>query len=208
MKKAIFFIDGFNLYHAIACRPLLSPYKWLDMRGLASAFTRTDEIIREIYYFSALAYWRPHSAARHRLLINVYRDLGLKIVLGKFIEKPRRCSNCGYSWITHEEKRTDVNIGVKMLDLAYKNAFDVAFLVTGDGDLVPAIQHIRADFPQKEVKLVVPYGRSAKELTKYCNFKIRMKLDHISRNRLPDTYKTHDGLEISCPDKWKFPVTT
>jgi hypothetical protein len=31
MERAIFFVDGFNLYHAIAANPKLRKYKWFNL---------------------------------------------------------------------------------------------------------------------------------------------------------------------------------
>ncbi len=54
-QRVISFIDGFNLYHAVASlqRPEL---KWLDLRSLSKVFlgSLSEELI-QIFYFSAYA---------------------------------------------------------------------------------------------------------------------------------------------------------
>ena len=46
-----------------------------------------------------------------------------------------------------EEKRTDVNIGIHMVDDAYQQRCDHEIVVSGDSDLVSAIKMVRQRFP-------------------------------------------------------------
>jgi hypothetical protein len=55
-----------------------------------------------------------------------------------------------------EEKRTDVNIAVYMLDDAYQDVCDQFVLITGDSDLVPVIKTIKLRFPAKKVLVYIP----------------------------------------------------
>jgi hypothetical protein len=41
----------------------------------------------------------------------------------------------GYVCTTHHEKMTDVNIAVELLTDAFQDSFDVALLISADGDL-------------------------------------------------------------------------
>lgn len=41
--------------------------------------------------------------------------------MGKFKEKDRSCNICSSMWNAHEEKETDVNIALYILDEAYQN---------------------------------------------------------------------------------------
>ena len=55
-----------------------------------------------------------------------------------------------------EEKRTDVSIGIWMLDDAYQDRCDNLILVSGDSDLVPAVQMVKSRFPLKKILVYVP----------------------------------------------------
>jgi uncharacterized LabA/DUF88 family protein len=83
-------------------------------------------------------------------------------VLGNFKKKSVECrvALCTFAgkkfFATQEEKRTDVNIAVYMLDDAYRNLADTFALVSGDSDLVPPIRAIRNRFPDKRVIVYVP----------------------------------------------------
>ena len=203
--RVIFFIDGFNLYHSIDGKPELHKYKWLDIRGLTSAFVKKSQSVVDIYYFTAYAYWDADKVKRHKDLVEIYQDMGIKVVLGVFRDRPRKCHRC-YKWFqVPEEKRTDVNIAIRLLDLAYKNAFDTACIISGDSDLIPAVEMVRSNFPTKNFKVIIPIGRKAKELTKACgghNNKAKIKEKHLSCNLLADPYTTSGGRSISKPLSW------
>ena len=43
----------------------------------------------------------------------------------------------------YTEKRVDVSIAVDMVTMAYSGQYDVAYLLSADGDFVPAVQAVR-----------------------------------------------------------------
>jgi len=206
MKKGVLLIDGFNLYHSLDNNPAYHRYKWLDLKGLANAFVQKSEVITEIYYFTSLAKWNRAKVEKHKLLLNSYYDLGIKVIMGEFRNRPRTCPICRKQYNSKEEKRTDVNIAVTLLDLAHNNKFDCAFILSGDSDLIPAISYVKNNFRGKTIKVIVPIGGRAEELTKVCggnSFRIHLKEDHLKRNLLPDPFLLKNGDKISCPPEWK-----
>ncbi|MFL1587059.1 NYN domain-containing protein, partial [Stutzerimonas stutzeri] len=64
---------------------------------------------------------------------------GVSIDYGHFLSRPARCRSCGAKWQRNEEKKTDVNIAVRLLEDAFDDLFDVAIIVSGDSDLAPPI---------------------------------------------------------------------
>ena len=126
-ERIVCFVDGFNLYHAIHAigKPHL---KWLDLRLLFSHLTRSkSQIITQILYFSAFPTWKPASYHRHRLYVTALSATGVTPVMGQFKNKPKQCQKCGTQWVNHEEKETDVNIALAILDLSYRDQYDHAF---------------------------------------------------------------------------------
>jgi uncharacterized LabA/DUF88 family protein len=209
--RTIVFVDGFNLYHSLDGVPEYHKYKWLNIKGLAQSFlTRSHEII-QVMYFTALATWHPDrgKVERHKKLIEVYRDMEIRVVEGVFRETQRKCGVCQQTYVSHEEKRTDVNIAVSMVDLAYKDAYDVACLISGDSDLIPAIRMVRDNFPVKSVRLIIPIGRKADELKRACggdHFASQITQRHLAGNQLPDPYETvlfDKGRLINRPYSWQ-----
>lgn len=55
-----------------------------------------------------------------------------------------------------EEKRTDVRIAVQMLLDAFEDRCDNLILVSGDSDLVPAVNAVKSRFPNKKVIVYIP----------------------------------------------------
>ncbi|MEI6504042.1 MAG: NYN domain-containing protein, partial [Armatimonadota bacterium] len=59
--------------------------------------------------------------------------------LGRFKAKTLTCPLCGRRFVRYEEKETDVALGVDLVELVSQELRDTAVLVSGDGDLVPAV---------------------------------------------------------------------
>ena len=90
VERVACFIDGFNLYHAIARlgRPHL---KWLDLPRLMQRYVHAaSQRIDAIYYFSAYADWLPAARRRHRAYVAALGAQGVAPVMGKFKAKDRR----------------------------------------------------------------------------------------------------------------------
>lgn len=71
-------------------------------------------------------------------------------ILGRYKKKSVKCLVQICSVIqkdrifkSQEEKRTDVNIAVSMLDDTYQNLCDHLIVVSGDSDLVPAVNMVK-----------------------------------------------------------------
>ncbi len=158
-ERVVCFVDGFNLYHSIddLSRPHL---KWVDLWSLSEVFIRpkTQQLVR-VYYFTAYALWMPDKVRRHRAYIAALRARGVIPILAKFKNKDRKCPKCSHRWIGHEEKETDVNLALAMLNGAYRNEYDHAFLITRDSDITPALRLVRETFPRKGITAIAPPRR-------------------------------------------------
>ena len=96
--------------------------------------------------------------------------------------------------MAHEEKETDVAIGITMLNDAHKGYFERAYLVPRDSDLMPAIRMIRVEFPTKEIVAVAPplMGHSNDLLT-VCHAKKKINARQVWACLLPREVKKADG---------------
>lgn len=204
------FIDGFNLYHAIDdLRPRANYLKWVDLRGLASAFIKpSTEELADVFYFSAYATWIPDAYARHRAYVKAVLATGVTPVLGQFKNKDRQCLGCKRTWTAHEEKESDVNLAIHLVQHAHLNNFDKALVMTADSDLCPAIRMVLSQFPEKEVQILVPPNRYdiSRELRGLATaVKIRQK--HLKRNLLPATvHGNNRKISIQRPKKYQPPA--
>lgn len=204
-EKVVFLIDGFNLYHSIKEDPRLRPLRWLDIPGLAASLVRKNQELASIYYFTALALWDPEKVARHKRLIRVLEDKGVIVIYGKFKAKDESCRICRKSYTTSEEKRTDVNIAVTLFRLAMEDRYSTAIMISGDTDLVPAVEAVRECFPEKRIGVAFPPRRTNRELRDAATFHIQLRGDSLLPWRLPDRVRLRDGTEITCPERWRQP---
>jgi uncharacterized LabA/DUF88 family protein len=56
-----------------------------------------------------------------------------------------------YDEVRHEQKEVDVALACELLSHAFRNNYDVAILVSGDRDFVPAVQHAQSVGKRVEV---------------------------------------------------------
>ncbi len=206
-RRTIVYVDGFNLYYG-AVRG--GPYKWLDLERYFKLLRKDDEI-RRICYFTALLDGPRRSSQAAYLRALEQRPL-IEIVLGKFKEKQIRCrvERCGFTgsrmFTQTEEKRTDVNIAVRMLDDAYRDCCDLFVLVSGDSDLVPAIHAVKARFPKKQVLVYVPSRNpvrgAAVELRSAADRHRDLPLAPLKHAQFPARVLDGSGGFIEKPSGW------
>lgn len=222
--RTIFFFDGFNLYHEMDKRKAWHKYKWLDMRKLANRIVRKGHEVRQVLYFSAYCTWDNFKEDRHRKYIQALNKHGVQTILGKFIpitQKYKRDVNeITYilpteiqfeqipefiEYRTYVEKRTDVNIATTIMDLGYKNIFDCAYIVTGDGDIAPAIEALKKKFPEKRFVAVLPFKSKSKarDIVDACDEIIELTEEDIEICQLPDIVKIDTSLSVSRPPTWR-----
>lgn len=206
-KRAVFLIDGFNLYHSLinpSFGDRLLGYKWLDLKKLCLRFLQSQDQLNGIYYFTAICPWSEGKAQRHETYIRALKNSGVNIIRGKFKEVTKKCfGHCKDMFKTFEEKRTDVSIGVKLTSFAFIDKFDIAYILSADSDLIPAVEEIKLFFPKKEFIIIVPFGRSCNELAEICNQKMKIKEHHLSTSQFDLDITTSKGSIISCPLEWR-----
>ena len=151
---------------------------------------KKSQSLVNVYYFSAYAYWMPDKARRHRAYVKALITAGVTPVMAGFKAKDRKCRECGHVWKGHEEKETDVNIAVAMLNGAYQNEYDHAYLVSRDSDLTPVVQALRTGFLSKCVTVIAPpqRGHSTKLLQIDPQpLKAKIRISHLKRCLFPAT---------------------
>lgn len=164
MTRVAAFIDGFNLYHALdklgwnaAARTKSHKYKWLNLWALMDRLVagKSEELVA-VHYFSAYAKWLQDPHERHQKYVAALETVGVNVVMGHFKAKDRYCRKCGASWTGYEEKETDVNIGLWILNEARKGRLEKVLLVSRDSDQKPTVEMIRREFPKIDVWVVAP----------------------------------------------------
>ena len=202
MNNVSFFIDGFNLYHALDSRQYYHKYKWLNLNSLANCFTTKNDKVTSILYFTALAHWDPSKVKRHQLFITANETHGVQTIYGEFKRKDKRCPICHRRYHTFEEKQTDVNIALFLFRYAIQEKYDKAFIVSGDSDLIPAIKAVKNTFPQKEIGVIIPIGRRSESLKQSCDFHMKMKEKHLQASVFDKKLILSNNQELICPSSW------
>jgi len=206
------FVDGFNLYHALDWfnggkndeeRRKYRKYKWISLRELAKCFVGGNEELVGVDFFTTVPTLDIGKQLRHRLFNRAQECHGVNITHGAFREKWVRCEAvCKGSFSIRIEKQTDVNIALKMLDLAYQDSFDKAILISGDTDLIPAIKLIRERWPKKQIVAIIPIGRreNCLDVRKACNSEIKMNESHLQRSlMLEQVIDEKNGVRVNRP---------
>lgn len=202
MPRVAVFIDGFNVYHALTCDPRLKKYRWLNLEQLARCFLTSNDNLNEIFYFTALALWDANKVAKHKTYISALRTTSVQPILGAFRRKDRFCTLCRRQYPTYEEKRTDVNIAIKLFQTAIIDSWETAIIISGDSDLIPAIEAVKKSFPSKQIGIVVPIGRRAEELKIVADFHRKMKIKHLETSQFPEEIDLGSGVSIKKPSSW------
>jgi uncharacterized LabA/DUF88 family protein len=192
------YVDGFNLYYG-ALKD--SPYRWLDMKSLFTNILQPKNNILKIKYYTARVSARPDDldAATHQDIYLKALELHtpeLTIVEGHFLQKQVRMKLAtpiaGQTYakvLKTEEKGSDVNLAVHMVNDGWKNLYDCAVVCSNDGDITEAVRIVRREL-HKTVLLVVP-GDPIKrptsvELKRWASYTLRIKPDALAASQMPN----------------------
>lgn len=201
-ERVIAYIDGYNLYYGLRDAGLRSS-RWLDLRAMCETLLKPGQQLRLVRYFTTRVRNDPAAERRQSTFIDalVARG-GIEIDFGHFLSKDRECFKCGNKWQQSEEKKTDVNIAVRLLDDAFDDGFDAAIVISGDSDLTPPIKSVRTRFPAKRVIVASPPRRVSNELRRAASSALTISASTIRNNRLPDPMITPTGRALRAPAGW------
>ncbi len=208
--RLIVYVDGFNLYYGAVKG---TPFKWLDLQRYFTLLRPHDDI-QQIRYFTALV--NGASRVRQETFLQALATTPkVEVVLGKFKQEWVKCGflpSCAPAgspsrqFQMPEEKRTDVNIAVYMLDDAYQGRCDHIVLVSGDSDLVPAIRMVRARFPSIKTTVYVPaqapQRAHAVELRTAAHASRELPLNLLPKAQFPSGLPDGVGGTIKKPTSW------
>lgn len=152
--RTVVYVDGFNLYYGCLKG---TPNRWLDVRAMCRRLLRDDSEIVAIKYFTARVRSRPgnpQQAQRQQVYLRALHTIpGLTVHLGHFITRPatrmlvsppRRGPRFVEVWVT-EEKGSDVSLASHLLIDGFRGRYDLAVVVSNDGDLKEPVQFVRED---------------------------------------------------------------
>lgn len=157
-RRVTFYIDGFNFYYGL--RRMMNIDKnwrrfyWIDIVRLFEQFLGPDQLLNKVVYFTASPL-DPEKNSRQSAFLNANTLLHpdkFEVVRGKYIKKTIQCPNCNTAISRPEEKKTDVNLSVRMMGDCFNDLTDILVLVSADSDLIPPLDFILHNFKNKKFK--------------------------------------------------------
>jgi Protein of unknown function DUF88. len=188
--RVSFYIDGFNFYYLAVKK---TPYKWLDFKALFSKLLQPGQDLVAIKYYTAVVSGMkdPNKPIRQQTYLRALKAFipEVSIHYGSFLtnKKWMPVANPGLGSkfaevIKTEEKGSDVNLAVNLVNDAWKNLYDCAVVVSNDSDLSEALRIIKTEL-NKSVGVFIPWRAfPSKDLLKYADF-----IKHIRRNLLENS---------------------
>jgi uncharacterized LabA/DUF88 family protein len=160
-KTTFVYIDSFNFYYGILKG--LRNSKWLNIDAwLRTQLPQPTYDIQRIKFFTANVSAQPHDLQKPVRQSTYFRALetlpNLEIVRGKFRPKTvniQVTKEVRISARVPEEKGTDVNLAVHLVNDAHLGRFDVAVIISNDSDLATAVSITARDL-RKEVWVLNP----------------------------------------------------
>jgi uncharacterized LabA/DUF88 family protein len=205
-----FYIDAFNFYHRINDYQQQTGIclKWLNYQSLCESFLKDDQVMGKVYFFTATTDHFGHDVLdRHNKYITALSFTGVEVIRGYF--KVDRNGKL-------EEKKTDCNIVAKLLEDAFCDNFQTAFILSADSDIVPAIEVIKRNSQTKtKVIIVAPPPFEGKRnhsnklsehnisnFIRICDGKKRIKFKHLKSHLLPKEVKSNSGKKVVMPNTY------
>ena len=201
-ERVIAYIDGFNLYFGLKAKDWRR-YYWLNVSLLCQNLLRPPQYLVLVKYFTSRINSPADKKKRQSIFLEALRIAsGIIPNYGIYQTTPVTCEKCGHVNDVPEEKMTDVQISSEMVSDAYLNKYDTALLITGDRDLVPAIEKIRSEFPKKRILVAFPPMRTNDDLRRAANAYIHVTEIELQKSLLPPEIPTLSGYILRCPQAW------
>lgn len=214
-KRVTFYIDGFNFYFGLKRTKKIEPawkrYYWIDVVKLFESFLGNGQVLEKVIYFTASPL-SPQKNSRQSAFLNANKLINgerFEVIRGKYLEKHIICPYCKGDISRPEEKKTDVNISVRMIEDCVLDKTDTIALVSADSDLVPPLEFIQKYYPGKAIKVYFPpsnYSNDLKDNIIHHRSKPVLLIKNQRRFEaaiMPE--KVTDGIkQYIIPDKWKI----
>jgi hypothetical protein len=213
-KRCFVYVDAFNWYFGIFLhRPA---WKWLNLQSYFESL-RPDEEVIAVRFFTAIVEPQHHVSAKRDRQKRYLKALGtlpkVKVILGKYQERTVTCraTPCPrrLEYRVAEEKKTDVNLAVHLMDDALRGRVDTMIIVSGDSDLEPAVEWVRNNHPAIRISVYIPAlenDRPQRRNDNYQRMQVNCRplpLGDIPRHLLPSNITLADGSSIARPADWQ-----
>jgi uncharacterized LabA/DUF88 family protein len=209
--RTFVYIDGFNLYYGAVKG---TAYKWLDLKKLFVNILQPHNQILAVKYYTAAVAARPgdpDAPTRQDIYIQALRAYipEIEITHGHFLQsRVRMVLAQPKPWqktvevIKTEEKGSDVNLALHVLNDAWRDAYDCAVICSNDSDLSEALRLVRKQH-RKKIVLVVPGDPALRppaiQLKRFAHAVIQITEEHLTASQLPNPIP---GTVLHKPPTW------
>ena len=165
MKKVMIFIDGSNLYYGMVDN--FGENIRIDFEKFIECLLKYEqerELVR-VYYYNVpvdIKDGKDKYESQQRFLSRLAYIPNFEVKLGRLVRRGDK----------RVEKGVDVKLAVDMLDFAYHNLYDIAILVSGDGDFASVIEKVKNQ--GKHVENAYFFSGRSFQLQKVCDRFIKL----------------------------------
>ena len=206
--RTFVYVDGFNLYYGALKG---TPWKWLDLPALLANVLQPYHEILKVKYFTARVSGTPadpskpqrqdvylRALRRHRPEVEVYFGHFLSHKARARLVEPMRGQR-SVEVLRTEEKGSDVNLAVHLLNDGWLDAYDCAVVVSNDSDIAEGMRLVR-QHRAKRIGLVTPgSARPSRQLMAHADFSRRTRPNALRQSQLPNPIP---GTNLRKPAGW------
>ncbi len=206
--RTFVYVDGFNLYYGALKG---TPFKWLDLVALFEKILQPHHDILTVKYFTARVPGTPADQSkpqRQDVYLRALRGYRpeVEVYFGHFLSHRvhaplahpvgnRRSADV----IRTEEKGSDVNLAVHLLNDGWLDAYDCAVVVSNDSDIAEAMRLVK-EHRGKQIGLMTPgTGRPSRQLMRHADFSRHVRPSAPHWSQLPSPIP---GTNIRKPARW------
>jgi len=215
MERVTVYVDGFNFYYGLKRMKAVDndwkKFYWIDFVKFFDHFLDRNQVLQKVVYFTTPPQNMQKSNRQGMLFLanKLLNGSRFEVIEGKFHDKEFICPICNSIYTRPEEKRTDVNISVQMMRDCAQNKTDVLILVSADSDLLPPLELITKDNPEKKIKIFFPPKGFSYDLNYFMKVnkrKVTLLKKHKVRfnNSIMPNIVTKDGISYTIPAKWNI----
>lgn len=176
-ERAIVFIDGNNLYHRLKENGLVTK---INIGYLASKLVGDRELV-QIYYYNSPHPGEGEKSQQENEYYSYLRKTPNLIFRLAWLQSIRMVDQYG-EYKSYREKGCDTALATDLISLAAQDIYDVAIIVSNDGDYAPPAKTIKKDYG-KQIEVVYFPGSKPFVMEQFC-------LMRLIRNGYLVWYKT------------------
>ena len=214
--RTCIYIDGFNLYYRAKnsqwLRNQRESWKWLDLRAMCGQVLTEKHDIRAIKYFTARVSSTRKDPSKAQRQDRYFKALQhyrpeVEIYYGHFLTRPAKALLATPTGGKHtveimrtEEKGSDVNLAVHLLNDGWLNLYDCAVVISNDSDLAEAMRLVKQEHADKQIGLMtLGRGKLSRHLQKHADFFMAIRGGVLVRSQLPSPVP---GTNFRKPPSW------